>query len=241
MALSKYKVKYPDLVHCWEEHHLPKVCTLRNKYLSEACNLLYFHLGLTPDKLRELRKGITSFCCCDGSECRFDIHFPPQCTRTRMFGMTPNVEVIYFIKYASELLNHYDQLDKSIGKLYRNKVYVDRSHVFSLTASYDDFLKAEEVFKKNQMKKASKEVKKLFHIFRLSFYEQISDTHKRLLDHGIPILLESSDARQALNDVYELISYFEKQDKEYYEYTLQKSKTAGFPTVEQGAKKKQKL
>ena len=62
-----------------------------------------------------------------------------------------------------------------------------------------------------------------------------------MLDHGIPILLESSDARQAINDVYELISYFEKQDKEYYEYTLQKSKTAGITTVEQRAKKKQKL
>jgi len=241
MALSKYKVKYPDLVRCWEEHHLPKVCTLRNKYLSEACNLLYFHLGLTPDKLRELRKDITSFCCCDGSECRFDIHFPPQCTRTRMFGMTSNVEVIFFIKYASKLINHYDILDKSIGELIRNVVYIDRNHVFSLTASYDDFLKAEKKFKKNQVKKASEEVNRLFDIFRLSFYENISGTHKRLLDHGIPILLESSDARQALNDVYELISYFEKQDKEYYEYTLQKSKTAGFPTVEQGAKKKQKL
>mgnify|MGYP001187223251 CR=1 FL=1 len=241
MALSKYEVEYTDLDFSLKDHHLPKVCTLRHKYLSEACNLLYFRLGLTPDKRRELRKGISSFCCCDGSECRFDIHFPPQCTRTRMFGMTSNVEVIFFIKYASELLNHYDQLDKSIGELYRNKVYVDRGHVFSLTQSHDDFLKAEKEFKINQMKEAIKEVNKLFHIFRLSFYENISDTHKRLLDHGIPILLESSDARQALKDVYELISYFEKQDKEYYEYTLQKSKTAGIPTVEQGAKKKQKL
>lgn len=238
MALSKYKVEYPNVVRCWEEHHLQKVFTLRHKYLIKGCNLLYFRLGLTPDKRRELRKGISSFCCCDGSECRFDIHFPPQCTRTRMFGMTSNVEVIFFIKYASVLLNHYDQLDKSIGELYRNKVY---RHVFPLTPLHDDFLKADKEFKINQMKEAIKEVNKLFHIFRLSFYENISDTHKRLLDHGIPILLESSDARQALKDVYELISYFEKQDKEYYEYTLQKSKTAGIPTVEQGAKKKRKL
>ena len=241
MTLSKYTNEYGDLVPNLREYSDTIVRPLRDKYLHPSCEELYNSLGIIPEKYIELRKDISSLCCCNGSECRFDIHFPPQCTRTRMFGMTPNVEVIYFIKYASELLNHYDQLDKSIGKLYRNKVYVDRNHVFLLTASYDDFLKAEEVFKKNQMKKASEEVNRLFDIFRLSFYENISDTHKRLLDHGIPILLESSDARQAINDVYELISYFEKQDKEYYEYTLQKSKTAGITTVEQRAKKKQKL
>ena len=122
MALSKYKVEYPDVVRCWEEHHLQKVFTLRHKYLIKGCNLLYFRLGLTPDKRRELRKGISSFCCCDGSECRFDIHFPPQCTRTRMFGMTPNVEVIFLLNmhrnYLIIMINLINQLENCIGIKY---------------------------------------------------------------------------------------------------------------------------